>query len=768
MVDVCRGLTCALAIAGVMGTAIETGAQEPAGIEIRVIDQTGGVVQAATVIITSPLMAQPLVRTTDAAGVARFPNVPPAVEVRVEANGFLPVSRDVQAAPGERVEIALDIGLAESIVVGAYRPPVSTTASKLDTVPAHETPFAAQFVPVRVIEDQQARSISEALKNVSGVSTQVGFGDLMSRQRIRGFVPPSQLKNGFRQSLLSTLSDLANVERIEVLKGPASALYGPFEPGGVVNLLTKSPLDQPYRHLELSLGSFNRYRATADLSGPVDANRRWLYRLNMAAEDADSYRDFVTTRALFVAPALTWRISDATTVSAEVEYLYRDGGFDRGFGNNAMLLDVPIERNLGEPTDSTDYDGFLVRYDLQHRFANGWKLRQATMASVANLDVSFHSPGFPLLSGRDYRRVPAAESDRQRDVSLQAELSGTVSTGPLSHTVIAGIEGGFDENRFTISRGQPSLINLDAPVYGAPIGPLTPFSIGKFRTSGVSVYLQDQLALGRRWRVMAGARLDAIESQAQSELNMGGPGYDRRRDTPHVSPRAGVTYLPTPALALYASVSRAFRTDVFGVVADGLPEPSLGEQVEGGIKIQTPTGRFSTTVAVYSLTKEKVLVANPTDAFGPSLQVGEQQVNGVEVDLLGQPWSAVSVIASYAFADAEVTEDTTIPVGSRLPNVPRHSGSLWATWQLPQWLSRMVIGAGVFASGTRAAVLPNTFDLPTYARWDAMAAYRHGRYKVAVNVQNLADERYFESGGGFVPIYPQAPRSVTASIGVVF
>jgi len=167
------------------------------------------------------------------------------------------------------------------------------------------------------------------------------------------------------------------------------------------------------------------------------------------------------------------------------------------------------------------------------------------------------------------------------------------------------------------------------------------------------------------------------------------------------------------------------------------------------------------------LTKTNVLVANPADVFGPSLQVGEQRARGLEIDVLGQPWAGISVIGSYAWTDAEVTRDTTIATGSRLPNVPWHAGSVWLTWDLPM-LPGLAVGGGVFAAATRAAVLPNTFDLHGYARWDALAAYRHGRAKLAVNMRNLGNTRYEESGGGFVPIYPQAGRTVTASLGYAF
>ncbi len=691
------------------------------------------------------------------------------VSVSAAFPGLTTAVRETTVAAGQTGEVTLRLAVefTEVVVVGGYRPPASTTASKLGDVPAHETPFSAQFIPARVLEDQQARTLNDALRNVSGVATQAGIGNLVPRQRLRGFVPQSQLKNGFRQNLLSTLSDLANVEQIEVLKGPASALYGTFEPGGIVNMQTKRPLWQPLRRVEFAAGSYDAYRLAADVSGPMAD--RWAYRLNAAFENAGSHRDFVDRQKVFVAPAVTWRPSARTTFDVQAELLWHDGGFDRGFGNNATLIDLPVSRNLGEPTDSAEYRGIVWFSELRHRLSDAWTVRAATLGSVANLDMEYHTPAFPLLIGRNYGRAPQRQSDRQRDVAVQTELYGEVATGGVRHSLLVGVEAGVDRNRFGFERAPTTRVNVDAPVYGQVPGTFTPFSIGMFRTSGVSLYVQDQIALHPAVRILAGGRFDAIESQSESEFSRFEPPFDRRRDTPVFSPRVGLTWLPVPAAALHVSYSRAFRTDLFGTIVGGLPEPSYGEQVEGGVKGQWLGGRLSATASVFRLTKRKALTANPNDPFGPSLQVGEQRATGFEIDVLGEPARGVSLIGSYAFTDATVTRDTTIAVGSRLPNVPRHQGSVWAAVELPPLGPGILsIGGGLFASGARAAVLPNNFDLPGFTRVDALVAYRYQRIRIAVNLQNLTDERYFESGGGFVPIYPQSPRQVLASVGVVF
>jgi iron complex outermembrane receptor protein len=746
-----------------------------ASLTISVTDATGAALVDATVTVIPTTGAGRSLRS-DTEGHALFTDVAngPAA-VRVERLGFRPRELTVDIAEGTAtLGVQLSVAVDEAVVVeGAapgYRAVLGSTALKLPNVPARDVPFTVDAVPSRVLEDQHVTAINDALRNVGSVGQQVGFGGMNGRQTIRGFVPQAQLKNGFRQNVFTPLTDMANVEQVEVLKGPASALYGSFEPGGIVNLVTKRPLEQPHYAVDLSGGSFQTYRTTADLGGPIAGGDKVLYRLNAAYTTGDSHRDFITRKAAFIAPVIELRLSASTTVLAEVEYLNHSGGFDRGFGNNAIVLTLPRQRNLGEPSDRADADTTVGRVLVTHHLTDKWALRTALMASRANADETFFSTGTPLVSGSNYNRRAAAEGDRQTDIGLQAELFGAVTTGRVEHRLLAGTDYADDDWTFSIARGASSAINMFAPSYGAATGTFIPSSVGEYRNQSFGLYGQDLIALGSKWKALVGARLATVASQADITLDtlLGAYSVDRR--VTNLAPRGGLTFQPLPELSLYASVARSFRAIVDSrIVGGGLPDPSLGTQVEGGVKADLLGGQLSTTASVFTLKREKTLVANPDDPFGPSLQTGEQTVNGFELEATLQPIHGWNTIASFSRLDASVTRDTTIRLGTRLVNVPTHSGSVWSTYTVPRGAARGAGGGiGLFHVGDRAANATDTFDLPAYTRWDATLFYAPARWRIAANFYNLSDTLYWESGGGFVVAYPGPPRSFSRTAGVRF
>jgi iron complex outermembrane receptor protein len=302
-------------------------------------------------------------------------------------------------------------------------------------------------------------------------------------------------------------------------------------------------------------------------------------------------------------------------------------------------------------------------------------------------------------------------------------------------------------------------------VYGAVPGPLTPFSDGEVENRYLGLYAQDQVDLGRV-KVLAGARYSRVD---QHEINRIA-STDRSRTTGSVSPRAGVVVAARPELSLYASYSRSTRAETLVVVqGNRLPDPAIGAQLEGGLKTSLFGGRFLGTLSAYRLVKENVPVADPSDSFGPQLQVGEQRVTGVELDAAGEPMPGLRVLVSAGVARGEVTKDTTIPAGTKLLNVPDRSFTLWATYEHPRGrLAGVGAGGGVFHTGERAANATASFFLPAYTLVDATIFYQRGRHRFAVNGRNLGNARYFESGGGFIAAYPGQPRAVFTSMGVRF
>lgn len=647
------------------------------------------------------------------------------------------------------------------------------TGTKSDTA-LKDAPFAVTALTRALLDDQRPLSVGEALRNVAGYQPQPGFGGLNSRPRIRGFIPPSTLKNGFRQSSFVPDTDLATVGQLEVLKGPASALYGRFEPGGVVNIVTKRPLAAPYARADLTAGSDAYYRSTLDLGGPL-VDDQVLYRLNLVYEDAESYRDFVEQRKAVIAPAVEWRLSDATSVLFEAQATYRDGGFDRGyvvptsadFGRS--LLTLPVSRNLGEPTDATLYHGYTGSAIVDHRLSSRWQLRVAGFYSDTRLDDDFFTSGAPLMpDATTYNRRMLYANDEQRDYTLGVELAGRISSGGIEHKLLLGADAGEEEYVFDAQRVPVnSPIDPFDPVYGqGDYGPPTTLAFaGTSRYRAAAVFAQDEMELSPRWRVLLGLRYDSTEG---TSIVGGTPTMRNERTVGEFSPRAGITFAVTPALSAYLSYARSFLPEIGGVLADGsMTDPSQGIQYEVGIKAEWRDGAVRATVAVYDLDKTNVVVADPANP-GFSIQVGEQQSRGVELELAASPTPQWSIVASYAYDDAEITQDTNSAiVGNRIVNVPKHTASVWSTYRVPVGaVSALKVGGGAFHVDERAVNNANLFFLPSYTRWDAMAAYELATWTFALNVQNLADEKYFDSAGGV--FHPMPPRQWFMNIGYRF
>ena len=668
-----------------------------------------------------------------------------------------------------------DESLDTVVVIGTreegYRATVATTANKSDT-PVKETPFSVQVVTHELIEDRGVTTFGEAVRTVPGVTPQVGLVGTNDRFRLRGFATPSNLKNGLRRSVFVPVDELANIEQIEVLKGPASALYGRFEPGGVVNLVTKKPLPVQQTHVDFTAGDYSFLRSTVDSTGPITDTLG--YRVNAAWQDNDSFRDFVHARTQFVSPVLSWKPGSATELTLEIEYLEREQGLDRGFGNSPLFLDVPIHRNYGEPGMNGENTSRLASLSFEHALSDAWALRVAGLAADGELTGEYVGYGFPAITGAttadpQVNRAGTIVWDKETDFTGQIEISGRLVAGHVTHRVLFGSELGDQEEEASFQGAQIGRISLYNPVYGQTFGQITPTTFSA-TNDAVAFYLQDEMSFGAQWRLLLGGRYDEIRYSSQDSYSSGGARVSASESA--FSPRVGLTYTPVPAVSVYASWARSFATDVFARLSSGeLAEPIEGEQIEVGAKFELLDQRLRPTIAWFDVTRSNGTVADPDDpTFSFSIQTGEQQGRGVELDL---PWMISPqwrLIASYTWLDASFTEDPARR-GNRLANAPEHNGSVWSTYDFVGLLHGLIVGGGIIYVGEREANDSNTFQLPGYTRWDANVAYRFGhdqRWHLQLNVQNLTDERYYDSGGSFVPMYPGAPRTVTGRLGVRF
>jgi iron complex outermembrane receptor protein len=387
----------------------------------------------------------------------------PKSEVTLKTETFAYSLKPEGKEPDEEIEIVVTGERQQD----GYGVPNATTPTKTDT-PLRDIPQSLQVVPRQVIEDQKVTRIFDALRNVSSVTKTGGFGDSQDDFTIRGFTNFESLSNGFR--IQAPIVNPTSIERIEVLKGPASVLYGQFEPGGIVNFATKQPLERPYYSGEFVAGSYNFYRPSIDLSGPLTGDAKLLYRLNAAYESAGSFVDFVDSKTFAIAPVLTYKFSDATRLTLGYEYLKVDRVFYDGFPPNPVLLELPISRFLGEPDiNNLEQETNNVYLTLNHRFSENLELRSGFAAFFSDTGVRYIRPTTDLdIDGRTlFRRFIPSDTLGYSSYTVQTDLIGKFNTGSVKHQVLLG----FDWNQYNYGgdyfeniAGSP--IDIFNPVYG--------------------------------------------------------------------------------------------------------------------------------------------------------------------------------------------------------------------------------------------------------------------------------------------------------------
>jgi iron complex outermembrane recepter protein len=688
---------------------------------------------------------------------------PPKTDVTLKVGAFAYSLNPTADTPDEEIVVT---GESQR----GYQVPNSSTATKTDT-PLRDIPQSIQVIPRQLLDDRQVTRVEQVADSVPGVQPAVTYGGIPTANFfIRGFNSSFNVyRDGFREFSFANPIRIAGVEQIEFLKGPASVLYGQNEPGGLVNITSKQPLRQPYYSPALTIGSFNFYQGALDLSGPLNPQKTAAYRLNVAYENAGSFRDFVDTESIFVAPVFSFQLGSKTKLTLNFEYQNYNLVFDRGFPAEPEIFQVPTSRFLGEP-DFDDATGNLGRgsYILEHQFNENWKLRHTFAAAIANLKTAAIYPGSLQADRRNVDRFIGTSDENQENYTLQTEVSGKFKTGAIEHQLLVGIE--LFRYRFNYQFSDSTIAPLDLfnPIYGAqPDGPFVDlYGETTYGTDAVSLYLQDQITLSKQWKLLAGGRLDLAHTTSREELT----GNLTTDNTDFAfSPRVGLVYQPSDRISLYASYATAFNPVIFGTSRTGAAfDPETGRQFEVGIKGDLIPGRLSATLAAYDITKKHVLISDPEDDRF-SLQTGEQKSRGIEFNLVGQPVSGWDVALSYAYTDAFVSEDTTIPVGDQLTGSAKHQFGLWNSYQIQRGsLKGFGLGLGLYYVSDREAVLPNTaVDLPSYFRVDAAIFYKRDNWKFQLNVNNLTNVDIYNARGNGL-IAPQPPISVLGTISYTF
>ncbi|HSX87833.1 MAG TPA: TonB-dependent siderophore receptor [Pseudomonas sp.] len=648
--------------------------------------------------------------------------------------------------------------------VQGYRATRSSSATKTDT-PLSEIPQAISVVPAQVLEDLNTTRIDRALDFAGGVSRQNNFGGLtLYGYSVRGFTTGELYKNGFAVNRGSySAPDASGIERIEVLKGPAASLYGRGDPGGMINIVTKKPQTEAFTRFTASAGSWDRYRTSLDVNTPLNEDGSLLSRVNLALEDNQSFRDHVGSERQIISPSFSWQISPDTRVLLESEFSRTESVFDRGipaFDN--QLGSVQRSTFLGEPNDGEIHNNNqMLQLSLEHLLSDTWKLRLANHYAQGTLQGDSSEPS--RLIGSEVSRFYRQRNFEWNNSITQAELHGDFSVGSWRHQPLIGLEYENYRNSQKYPQSVTSLgygQDIYNPVYGQPKPAIVNPNDFFEHVESYSLNLQDQITFSERLNGLLGVRLERFE---QTALNRS-TGVSNQQHKEVATPRAGLLYQLTPQVGVFANASTSFKPN--GISGQGTVfKPEKGIGYETGLKLDLFDSRLGATVALFQIDKENVLTADPNNP-GDSIAAGQARSQGLDMQFSGQLSDALRVIGAYAYIDAEVTKDNTLPKGSRLLGVPQHSGSLLGVYEFQNgWLRGSDIGAAINYVGDRSGQSGSNFELPAYTTVDLLAHYQASKnLRVGLNLNNAFNRKYYERSFNSVWVMPGDPRNLNLSL----
>lgn len=655
------------------------------------------------------------------------------------------------AKDGETLTVTADPNTPAEATNG-YQP-LNTSTATLTNMPMLDIPQVVNTVSDKVLEDQHATTLDEALYNVSNVvqtNTLGGTQDAFVRRGFGANRDGSIMTNGLRTVLPRSFN--AATERVEVLKGPASTLYGILDPGGLINVVTKRPERTFGGSLSATSSSFGGGTGQVDVTGPIDGTRL-AYRLTGEYQDEDYWRNFGNERSTFIAPSLTWFGDDATVT---VLYSHRDykTPFDRGtiFDlNTKKAVDVDRKTRFDEPFNVTDGQSDLAQLNAEYRLNSQWTAKfDYSYSQDKYSDNQARVMAYDAKTGNLTRRVDATQGSTQRMHSTRADLQGNVDIAGFYNEILTGVSyENYDLLRTDMMRCKNVKgFNIYHPVYGK-LNKCTTISAADsdqtLKQESYSAYAQDALYLTDKWIAVAGLRYQYYTQYAGKgrPFNVNTDSRDEQW-----TPKLGLVYKLTPSVSLFANYSQTFmpQSSIASYIGDLPPETSNAYEV--GAKFDLFDG-ITANIALFDIHKRNVLYNESVGGETIAKTAGRVRSQGVEVDLAGSLTENTNIIASYGYTDAKVLEDPDY-AGKPLPNVPRHTGSLFLTYDIHNAIAgnTLTIGGGGHGVSRRSATNGADYYLPGYFVADAFAAYKMKlQYPVTlqVNVKNLFDKTYFTS-----------------------
>lgn len=793
-----------LVLAVALGLAAPRGAQgQENEVSGTVRDSTGAILVGASVTLRSPAGAAVASAASDARGQYHIPRVKPGgYTLFVYRDGFAPATLEVQVdgSSASRDVTLSPAGFSEEITV-SFTGEQARTALKMDAA-VKDIPLTVRSYTNSFVKALEVKTVNEMYTYMNGINR---TGDGVYDTSIRGFTSNQDSNNmqmngmpGF--AARQTAPSISNVERIEVLKGPASVLYGRATPGGLVNIITKRPQVERQHVFDFRGGTFgggngpgigdeNSYRVGADFTGPLGRSNKVLYRLIASYDDNRSFRNLVHDTDLLIAPALSFNLSPGTLLTLEAEYRDLDKSLDQQLiaPQNDIRFVAPINVRYQEPGDKELDKGTTAAAFLTKAWGGGLTLH-------ANWRSVFHDDSRTGFENNrveaDNRRVRRRDRDQLNKRAFHffdGTVSDSLKTGSVTHNWLLGTTVGYELRDFNRLRfgNVGFFIDIYNPVYGRSPKPANP-NPGFHRVSKLwnyGFYVQDRIDFSAKWKGLLALRYDRLDTDFE-ERRFADP--DKSRSDDAFVPTAGLVFQPSARVSLYANVATSFdpqAVTAFDVNGQNPFEPEKGRQVEGGVKGEFANGRGEAQIAAFYIEKDNVLV---TLTSGASEQNGAERSQGLEFDLRYQA-SSFQGIFGYTFVDAKVTRDRDLlRVGAQLINSARHSWNAWLRYDVPRGGAKgLGVGLGLIWRDYRPGSFPNqvvrtgepvpgqplaqrVVDLPRYFRTDFNVYYTKSRYELTLKVNNLFDELYYESAFNLLQVRPGRPREAQLSLRLRF
>lgn len=701
----------------------------------------------------------------------------------------------------------------------SYRNTQSFIGSKTETK-LRDLPQSVSYATKELISDQGAIRVGEVVKNFSGVNQFSFYDDITIRGfRINGG-SNTQLVNGLRTTTGFWKQPLANyLERIEVLKGPSSALFGNASPGGIVNRVTKKPLDEARKSLQFSVGSFNSLRALADFTGPMTKDKSLLYRLNIGYENAQSFRDLQFDKNVVLAPSFSFIPSENTRINFDMVYNDSRSRLDRGQSvfDNGDLYSTPISQSMSTTNDFLNEQTYMVTASLNHRFTDQLSFNASYMKTGYAEDLSEHRSANAYAvdgKGDNIQNMVARQvfiRNRKRFVdNISAFFNYDTRTGAMAHKLILGYDyamevlpvgasqltaSGYRNKNNTGSIGQydPSKSSnyLLDPKTGNPIPNVPNYDLSNpilsqqlqdeskyFYAARVidptyyhlnALYLQDQVTVGAL-QLLLGLRFENYK-----DIN----GYKTdKAENVHQSvvlPRIGAVYTINPQINVYGTYVKGYNPQTASAIANpnagGPFDPLQNNMTEFGLKTAWLDGKLQATTAVYRINQKNTLYPAPTaDNAERMEQIGQERSKGIEFDIQGQITSNWSLIASYAYNDAKITEGGKGEVlHQQKPNAPQNTANIWTKYTIASGKAKgLGIGAGANYVDKRNLSIKQYQSVPEYTLLNAALYYTIGKVQLQANFNNITNKTHWVGGYDYIRLFPGAPRNFLVTLNYTF